>query len=166
MSEVRDTWDGVTRAGITRNIGFLYKVRRAGLILILGLAIFLTGLVPMWWKARENANQRDAAQRELRLNQIQNALSAAAIEARRGEYETARQTASDFFTSLKSQVDEGDKSALTGLQRAGVSPLLVQHDDIIKLLSRSDPASADRLSDIYIAYRKAISSPSGQIVHK
>ena len=33
---------------------------------------------------------------------------------------------------------------------------LNQRDDVITLLARSDPASADRLSDLYVSYRAAV----------
>ncbi|MGH9941462.1 MAG: hypothetical protein ACRD9R_03770 [Pyrinomonadaceae bacterium] len=135
--------------------------RRVGIYLGIALAVFLIGFVPMWLRARENAGQRDAAQRELRLSQMQNALSAAVIDARRGEYEPARQTASDFFTSLRNQTDEAD-SALTPPQRESLGPLLAQRDEIITLLARSDPASADRLSDMYVVYRQVMSSVKPQ----
>lgn len=132
--------------------------KRIGIYAAIALVIFLLGLVPMWLKASDNASQRDAAQRELRLSQMQNNLAAAAIDARRGDYEPARQTASDFFTALRNQADASNESALTDKQRNDVRPMLQQRDDIITLLARSDPASADRLSDLYVAYRKAVSN--------
>jgi hypothetical protein len=113
----------------------------------------------MWLKARETASQRDAAQRELRLSQMQNALASAVIDARRGEYEVARQTVSDFFTNLREQMDAPlDKSLITQAQRERLGNLIAGRDDIITLLARSDPAAADRLSDVYVSYRQAMSS--------
>ena len=35
-----------------------------------------------------------------------------------------------------------------------MQPVFAGRDEIITLLARSDPASADRLSDLYVAYRK------------
>ena len=131
-------------------------LKRVGLYTAVALGLFLLGLLPMWSKAREAASQRDAARRELRLSQTQGALASAAIDARRGEYETARQTTSDFFTSLRGELDAGDDSPLSARQRDSVAPLLRQRDDIITLLARSDPASADRLSDLYVSYRAAV----------
>lgn len=142
-----------------RNAGTMIPWRRVGLYVVLALGFFLLGAVPLWLRAHENANQRDAAQHELRLSQMQNSLSSAVIDARRGEYEPARQTASDFYTNLRDQIDApGDASILTPAQHESLSPLLAQRDDIITLLARSDPAAADRLSDIYVAYRKAMSN--------
>jgi len=109
----------------------------------------------MWLKAREAEAQRDAARRELRLSRTQGTLASAVIDARRGEYETARQTASDFFTALRSEFDAGEQSPLTARQREAAAPLLDERDRIITLLARSDPASADRLSDLYVSYRAA-----------
>ena len=47
-----------------------------------------------------------------------------------------------------------DTSNFTKAQRQNMQPLFAGRDEIITLLARSDPASADRLSDLYVAYRK------------
>lgn len=121
------------------------------------LGVFLLGLVPMWLVARGRATERDAARHDLRLCRLENGLLSAAIDARRGEYERARVEASDFFTSLRQQVDTAiDPSDLTAAQREGLRPLLAQRDDLITLLARSDPASADRLSELYVSFKKGM----------
>jgi hypothetical protein len=123
-------------------------VRRVIIYTILLLAVFLLGFVPMWWKSRECSSRLSEAEQQLNLARIQNTLASAAIDARRGDYESARQSASDFFTSVE------DASALSPAQREGVQPLLTQRDEIITLLARGDPAAADRLSDLYQSYRE------------
>jgi hypothetical protein len=120
------------------------------------LVVFLLGLVPMWLQARASAAKLADAERRLTLAGMQGNLASAAIDARRGDYEPARQAVSRFFTTLRAEIDEGDTSDLTQAQRAGVEPLFAGRDEIITLLARSDPASADRLSDLYVAYRKAV----------
>ena len=121
------------------------------------LAVFLVGLVPMWLVARGRATERDSAQHQLRLCRLENNLSSAALNARRGEYESARQASSEFFISLREQVDlESKRSDLTAEQREGLRPLLNQRDNLITLLARSDPASADRLAEMYLSFRKAM----------
>jgi hypothetical protein len=120
------------------------------------LVVFLLGLVPMWLQARASAAKLADAERRLTLAGMQGNLASAAIDARRGDYEPARQAVSQFFTTLRAEIDEGDTSDLTQAQRAGVEPLFAGRDEIITLLARSDPASADRLSDLYVAYRKAV----------
>jgi hypothetical protein len=119
------------------------------------LVVFLLGLVPMWLQSRAAAGRLAEAERRLTLAGMQGGLASAAIDARRGDYEPARQALSQFFTSLRAEIDKGDASDFTPAQRAAVQPLLAGRDEIITLLARSDPASADRLSDLYVAYRKA-----------
>ena len=136
--------------------------RKIGISLGVLIFVFLLGLVPAWLKARGYAGELDTAQRELRLSKMQNALSAAALDARRGEYEPARQAASDFFTSLRDEMDRGEESALSASQREGLRPALARRDEIITLLARSDPASADRLLDLYVAYSKTMKGATPQ----
>lgn len=121
------------------------------------LIAFLLGFVPMWLKARGYAGELAIAQRELILLRLQNTLASAAIDARRGEYEPARQAASNFFTSLRAEADKGTGSALTESQKQNLQPLFAGRDEVITLLARSDPASADRLADLYASYRKIMS---------
>ena len=144
---------GVKRVEESRLTG---AVSRVGIYAGVALAVFLLGLVPMWLKARENAGQRDAARRELRVSRMQNALSSAAVDAARGEYEPARQSASDFFTALREEADAAaGGSTLTPQQRESLRPLLTQRDDVITLLARSDPAATARLLDLHASFRKA-----------
>jgi hypothetical protein len=117
---------------------------------------FLLGFVPMWLKARGSAAELEIARRELSLSKLQNTIASAALDARRGDYEPARQAASSFFTSLRTETDKGSGSALTDSQKQNIQPLFAGRDDLITLLARSDPASADRLADLYASYRKAM----------
>jgi hypothetical protein len=118
------------------------------------LVVFLLGFVPMWLKARATTASLADTERQLVLVRMQSNLASAVIDARRGDYEPARQEVSQFFTSLRAEVDKGDSSKFTQAQRASMQSLFVGRDEIITLLARSDPASADRLSDLYVAYRK------------
>ena len=124
------------------------------------LVAFLLGFVPMWLKARQCATSLAEADRQLNLVRMQHNLASAAIDAQRGDYEPARQAASQFFTSVRTEIDEGDASDLTQAQRQGVTPLLAARDELITLLARNDPASADRLSELYVKYRAAMGQPS------
>jgi hypothetical protein len=87
---------------------------------------------------------------------MQNTLASAAIDARRGDYETARQAASGFFTSLRTEFNRGVDSALSPAEIAGLQPLLTRRDEIITLLARGDATSADLLSDLYVSYRTTV----------
>ena len=131
-------------------------LRRIGIYAVVLLAVFLIGLIPMWLAARGRAAERDTAQRELRLCQMENNLASAALDARRGEYERARLATSNFFTTLRDEIDVRDPSDLSDEQKTRLRPLLNQRDDLITLLARSDPASADRLIDMYTSFRKGM----------
>jgi hypothetical protein len=133
-------------------------IRRLAIYAGVLLFVFLLGLIPMWLKSRQSASSLADAERQLTLFRMQSNLASAVIDARRGDYEPARQAASQFFTSLNAEIDKGDASAFTQPQRAGVQSLFTGRDELITLLARSDPASADRLSDLYVAYRKIMSS--------
>lgn len=135
------------------------SLQRVGIYAAVLLVVFLLGFIPMWLKARERANSLAAAEHQLTLVRMQNNLASAVISSRRGDYEPARQSASQFFTTLGSEVEKKDKdSSLTQAQRDAVQPLFAGRDEIITLLARGDPAASDRLSDLYVAYRKIMNS--------
>lgn len=121
------------------------------------LAVFLLGLVPMWLKARTAASNLALAEHQLILCRTQSDLASAVIDARRGDYEPARQAVSRFFSSLHADIDQGNSSNYTEAQRNSMQPLFAGRDELITLLARNDPASADRLSDLFVAYRKIVS---------
>jgi hypothetical protein len=122
------------------------------------LIAFLLGLTPMWMMARTRAAERDAAQAALRISALQNSLASAAIDARQGRYEPARQSASDFFMGLETEIARGRDSVFSEAQQNGLRSMFPMRDDTITLLARSDPASSDRLADLYNKYRQATAS--------
>jgi hypothetical protein len=134
-----------------------FSVRRAAIYAVVLLVVFLVGFVPMWVRSRGYAADLAAAERKLSLARMQDDISSAVIDARRGDYEPARQAASRFFTALRAETDS-TAPTLTPAQRAALQPVFAQRDEIITLLARSDPASADRLSDLYVAYRKVMNN--------
>ncbi len=131
------------------------RVRRIAIYAGVLLGVFLLGLVPMWLTARTRGRELEATQRTLRVSGLQNTLANAAIDARRGEYEPARQAASEFFTSLRAEIERGRDSAFNQPQNDNLRAFLNTHDDTITLLARGDPAAADRLVELYNAYRQA-----------
>jgi hypothetical protein len=128
--------------------------RRVIIYVVLLLVAFVLGFVPMWLKFRECFSSLSEVEHQLNLARIENTLAAAVIDARRGDYEPARQAASGFFTSLRAETDRGNDSALSQAQKEGAQALFTQRDEIITLLARSDPAAADRLSDLYVSFRE------------
>lgn len=130
---------------------FMQRVAIYGLVLIV---VFLLGFVPMWLRVHRCAGNLAKTEHELVLVRLQNDLASSVIDARRGDYEPARQAASKFFTSLQVETDRAEGSNFTSEQRSLLRPLALKRDEIITLLARGDPASADRLSDLYLGYRK------------
>jgi hypothetical protein len=133
-----------------------HGLRRFIMHIFLLLVAFLLGFVPMWLKSRDCSSSLAEAGRQLSLVKMQNSLGSAAIDAGRGDYETARLAASDFFTLLREEVSKGADSALSQAQQDGAPSLLTQRDQIITVLARGDLASADLLSDLYLSFRKLV----------
>ncbi len=131
------------------------RAPRVGVYAAVLVITFLVGFVPMWMRAQARTSERDAAQQTLRQTQTENTLGAAAIYARRGEYEPAREAASTFYTDLQADLDRGEP-VLSASQREVLQTLLAQRDQMITLLARADPAVAERLADAYLSYRRAM----------
>lgn len=116
------------------------------------LLAFLLGFVPMWLSNRQLSAELSTRDKELRRSRIQNTLTAATIYARRGEYETARQNTSTFFTDISSEIDKGTDGILSEQERIALTRVMAERDEVITLLSRNDPASAERLSNVFVEY--------------
>jgi hypothetical protein len=116
---------------------------------------FLLGLSLTWFAARWPARERIVEQQTDRLSRLEGTLDAAAVQARRGDYEPARQAVSTFFTSLRAELD-GERVEFTEAQRKLVQGLLAQRDQLITLLARADPAGAERLTRVQVAYQQVI----------
>jgi hypothetical protein len=129
------------------------QLRALVIILLVG---FLIGFVPMWLRARQRTTERDQALQKLQTVELRDQLSAVALDARRGQYETARQELSAFFSSLDTVMSRKNDPDITPEKLKPLQPVLSQRDELITLLARSDPASADRLSDLDLAFRKAV----------
>jgi hypothetical protein len=133
-----------------------HRIRRFIIYVALLLLAFLLGLVPMWWLNSQCSSRLAEAERQTSLARMENSLASAAIDAQRGDYETARQAASDFFTALRTETTTGVDSGLSEAEIAGLQPLLTRRDEIVTLLARGDTASADLLSDLYVSYRELV----------
>ena len=131
-------------------------MRRYSIYAAILIIVYLLGLIPMWLKARTAQSSLMEVEHQLVLCKMHSDLASAVIDARRADYEPARQALSRFFTSLSADTDKGDSSNYTEAQRNSLQPLFVRRDELITLLARNDPASADRLSDLFVAYRKIV----------
>jgi hypothetical protein len=112
----------------------------------------------MWFKTNAAIEQRDAAQRAVRLAQLHNTLATAVIDVQRGQFERGRQLTSDFYTDLRRQVDSDNGTLFTSSQREGLTSLLSERDELIALLARSDPSAIERLVRIYSTYSRLVNN--------
>ena len=134
------------------------RLRRVSLYLTVLAVAFLLGFVPMWMQARmQRANTR-VLQQQLNVMTLENTLAAAALLAGRGDYEPAREAASRFYSDLSIHIDHPN-SVLDAEQKAGLRAALSDRDQVITLLARSDPASAQRLSALYVTQRALLPVP-------
>ncbi len=134
-------------------------LKKAGIFGAIALVAFLFGFLPMWLSARNYEKERDAAVKILRPSVLQNTLATAAINARRGEFEQARQQTSDFYTDLRAEL-ESEQSAFNAEQIKTAQPILAQRDETITQLARNDAAATDRLTDLYFAFMQMKNSPA------
>ena len=132
--------------------------KRVALHATMALGFFLLGFVPMWFKTDAAIEQRDAAQRAVRLTQLHNTLATAVIDVQRGQFEPARQLTSDFYTNLRRQVDTDNGTLFTASQREGLKLLLSERDDLITLLAQSNPAAIERLVSVYSTYSRLVNN--------
>ena len=130
------------------------KLVKWGIFAIVLIIAFLVGFIPMWMKANDCAAQNEITQKALTRSEISNLIAKAIVDSRRGEYESARQNTSDFFTKLDAQVEKGETGAYPAAQNEKFKSVFTDRDAIITLLAQRDPASVERLTDIYLIYRQ------------
>jgi hypothetical protein len=114
----------------------------------------LVGLIPSSIWLYQAARDRDQAQRQVHAAELELSLARSAVLARSGDYNAARDAASNFF-SLAERELAADASALAAADLTTLRLLLAERDTVITLLARSDPAGADRVATMYVTYRPA-----------
>lgn len=130
------------------------RLKRLQLYAICVLAGLLVGLVPTSLSLYQARRERDQAQSRVRAAELELGLSRSAVLARHGDYNAARDAASDFFSRAGQELDAAS-SDLTAAELNTLRSLLADRDTAITLLARSDPAGADRMAAMYLAYRAA-----------
>lgn len=146
--------------------GFKAKLIKLGIIAVVLIIVFLAGFIPMWLKANKEAEAHSNTTKMLTRSEISNLIAIAIVEARRGEYESARQKTSDFYTRLDAQIQSGASSAYSSVQNESLKAAFSNRDMIITLLAQRDPASVERLNDIYLIYQKAVGEPVSQTTNQ
>ncbi|CAN5601436.1 hypothetical protein BH20ACI4_BH20ACI4_20900 [soil metagenome] len=132
------------------------KLVRWGIFAIALIIAFLIGFIPMWMKASDYAAEHEVTKKTLTRSENSNLISKAIVDAKRGEYESARNNTSDFYTRLNSEIEKGENGAYPAAQNEKLKAVFTDRDAIITLLAQRDPASVERLTDIYLIYREAV----------
>lgn len=135
--------------------GLKSKLIKIGIFAIVLIIVFLAGFIPMWMKANTEAANHLITTKQLTRSEIFNLIATAIVDSRRGEYESARQKTSDFYTRLDAQIQSGESSAYSNVQNESLKAVFTNRDAIITLLAQRDPASVERLTDIYLIYKRA-----------
>ncbi len=104
------------------------------------LAAFALGALWQYAGARRGGAALGETQSALAEARLEATLAGAVIEAQGGNYERGRLLASEFFTGLQRHL------AAMRPEATALRPLYAQRDNVITVLSRSDPASAGLLS--------------------
>jgi cytoskeletal protein RodZ len=127
--------------------------RRSGRLLLWSfLAVvvaFLVGFGWQWWEARTVRQQLSETQEQLMVERLRIRLGQATLAAQAGDFESARQQMSDFFTRV-SEV----RSSLPDSVAAITDELLDMRDDVITGLSRANPEYAGILYGMLERFRR------------
>ena len=132
------------------------KFIKWGIFAIALIIAFLIGFIPMYMKANDYAAEHEVTKKTLIRSETGNLIAKAIVDAKRGEYEPARQNTSDFFTKLNAEIESGENGAYPAAQNEKLKSVFADRDAIITLLAQRDPASVERLTDIYLIYRQAV----------
>jgi hypothetical protein len=127
-------------------------MKRFQLYAICVLGGLLVGLIPTSLALYQARGERNQAQSRLRAVELELSLARSAVLARSGDYNAARDAASNFFSLADGELAATD-SDLPAAQLSTLRSLLADRDTVITLLARSDPAGADRVAAMYLAYR-------------
>jgi hypothetical protein len=122
--------------------------------LLLG-AVFLAGWIPATLQAREAKERLTAADLDLRLLRLERSLGVMAAEARRNNFGLASSEASRFFDDTQRLLIE-EPFATRPRLRTALTAYAGRRDEIVTRLAASDPATAQLLTDLYLAFDGAL----------
>jgi hypothetical protein len=113
---------------------------------------FLIGFGWQFVRAQRLSTELASARQEATLRGLEATLATATVESQRGNYESARILASQFFTGLQTGIADAP-----GAAQPELSSVLAQRDTTITALSRAAPVSTELLTDQLERYRAAVS---------
>ena len=117
------------------------------------VAAFLIGFGWQWYEASTVREQLTVAQQELLIERLRVRLGQAALAAQTGDYESARQQMSEFFT----HVAEAEPSLPDSVATV-TDGFLAMRDEVITGLSRANPEYAGVLYGMLERFRDVSAS--------
>lgn len=130
---------------------------RNALLIAAGVVLaFLVGFGWQYTRAEAVEDHLETTTREATFQRLQATLAAAALDARAGAHEVARQHASRFYSGLQDALPDAPAGAAEEL-----GAILATRDAMITSLSRSDPEVADQLHRLFLRWRLAFDEPVG-----
>jgi hypothetical protein len=121
----------------------------------IALVAFLLGFLPQWTRANGLSDRLRETRHELRMSRVEAHIGAALTESLRSNYERARQLMTEVYSTLQAVAP-----SLEGTQRREVDAILAQRDEVVTLLARAAPESAQRVMLIYTRYHTAFQPPA------
>lgn len=112
---------------------------------------FAVGAVWQYAERREAESQLHATANALAEARLESALATALVEAQQGNYELARQRASEFFTNLQRLTSDGVLPATT------FSDIQSRRDATITMLSRGSTDAIALLQQLHAEFRSGLS---------
>ncbi len=119
---------------------------------------FLAGFGWQYARADRLDERLTNTTRLLTESRIEASLATALIDAQQGNYELARQRASEFFTGLGQQ-----QRTLGADAPPKFASLLPHRDATITMLSRSSPDAVELLRRLYTEYRTGAKPGGGRV---
>ena len=129
--------------------------RQIAIAVGIALVAFLLGFVPQWMRANRTGDRLDEARFALQMSRTEDKIGAALTESLRSNYERARQLMTEVYATLQATAP-----SLQGAQRREVDAILAQRDEVVTLLARAAPESAQRVMLIYSRYHTAFQPPA------
>ena len=129
-------------------------LRRTAWVAGLMLLAFLVGYIPAWLSASGYEYERNVLENQARVHSIRHTLASAIVHADRGRFDDARTEASNFFSALRAEYDDGS-SALDPKAKEDIGKMLARRDDVITMLARGERAGADMLADWHFYFETA-----------
>lgn len=132
-------------------------MRKALLVALVLVGVFLIGFLPERAKARRAWKENSRLELELGLARLQGQLGMISYEANRNNFANAAAHSTNFFNALKKVLPDPLLSQ-EAKRKSDLEAILARRDEITADLARADPAVKDELADMYVQLSGAVAA--------